>query len=65
MSMEKDFVRLHRMLKDPTFSAIIVPLQETLTVKLSSTLGVKQAQSYNPFTENLPTIRGVDDLVEV
>jgi len=61
--MNKDFPTLIKLLANPSFSQIMVPLQITLTVKLPSTRGANQ--QYNPFTENLPMISGVENVVDV
>lgn len=42
-------------------SNIMVPLQETLTVKIST----NAESQFNPFPDDLPYICGVDDCVDV
>ncbi|XP_066914478.1 serine/threonine-protein kinase ATR-like isoform X3 [Clytia hemisphaerica] len=61
LSMRKDFPTLVRMLKNPNLSPIMVPLQRTLTVKVSN----KAESKFDPFPDALPYISGVDDMVDV
>jgi len=60
--MSKDFVQLRRLVTDPSFSEIIIPTQAALTVTLPVSASDR---NFNPFPDNLPMIKGLDDVVEV
>ena len=63
LSVEKAFKSLPKLLSQPQFSKIMVPLQWMMTVTLPTTPG--ENLEHNPFPRDPVYIIGVEDTVEV
>ncbi|XP_033108232.1 serine/threonine-protein kinase ATR-like isoform X2 [Anneissia japonica] len=63
MSINSEFRSLKRLVDDPNFSNIIIPLQAAMNVTLPSSPGAYQ--HHDPFPGSQIYINGFDDVVEV
>ncbi|XP_025077039.1 serine/threonine-protein kinase ATR-like isoform X1 [Pomacea canaliculata] len=63
LSLSTNFKALKRLLDEPNFSEIMLPLQSAMTVTLPTVAGGQAG--HNPFPDHLIYIKGIEDTIEI
>ncbi|KAM5163022.1 serine/threonine-protein kinase ATR [Mantella aurantiaca] len=65
LSMSVHFRLLKKLVEEPTFSEILIPLQSVMIPTLPSTVGKRDHANHDPFPGHWAYIAGFDDVVEI
>ncbi|XP_075124962.1 serine/threonine-protein kinase ATR [Leptodactylus fuscus] len=65
LSMSVHFKLLKKLVEEPTFSEILIPLQSVMIPTLPSTAGNRDHADHDPFPGHWAYIAGFDDMVEI
>ncbi|XP_044146292.1 serine/threonine-protein kinase ATR isoform X2 [Bufo gargarizans] len=65
LSMSIHFRLLKKLVEEPTFSEILIPLQSVMIPTLPSTAGKRDHADHDPFPGHWAYIAGFDDVVEI
>ncbi|KAG9494230.1 hypothetical protein GDO78_001862 [Eleutherodactylus coqui] len=65
LSMSVHFRLLKKLVEEPTFSEILIPLQSVMIPTLPSTAGKRDHADHDPFPGHWAYIAGFDDVVEI
>ncbi|XP_068136880.1 serine/threonine-protein kinase ATR isoform X2 [Hyperolius riggenbachi] len=65
LSMSVDFKLLKKLVEEPTFSEILIPLQSVMIPTLPSTVGKRDHTDHDPFPGRWAYIAGFGDVVEI
>ncbi|XP_075058037.1 serine/threonine-protein kinase ATR [Mixophyes fleayi] len=65
LSMSVHFRLLKKLVEEPTFSEILIPLQSVMIPTLPSTAGNRDHADHDPFPGHWAYIAGFDDVVEI
>ncbi|XP_075717588.1 serine/threonine-protein kinase ATR isoform X2 [Rhinoderma darwinii] len=65
LSMSVHFKLLKKLVEEPTFSEILIPLQSVMIPTLPSTAGKRDHADHDPFPGHWAYIAGFDDVVEI
>ncbi|XP_072266233.1 serine/threonine-protein kinase ATR [Pyxicephalus adspersus] len=65
LSMSVHFRLLKKLVEEPTFSEILIPLQSVMIPTLPSTVGKRDHANHDPFPGHWAYIAGFDDNVEI
>lgn len=65
LSMSVHFKLLKKLVEEPTFSEILIPLQSVMIPTLPSTVGKRDHANHDPFPGHWAYIAGFDDAVSI